>query len=113
MIKVGFIGWRGMVGSVLMGRMLAEKDFTGYEPTFFTTSQVGQRGPQIGTDTPPLQDAFNIDALRKLDRVATIQNRSIRHCENLVGRATGLMRPLPFEWKIRASLYWTLSTGLS
>lgn len=73
MIKVGFIGWRGMVGSVLMGRMLEEKDFTGYEPTFFSTSQVGQNGPQIGVETPPLQDAYDIRALRNLDILVTCQ----------------------------------------
>ena len=73
MIKVGFIGWRGMVGSVLMGRMLEEKDFTGYEPTFFTTSQVGQSGPRIGVETPPLQDAFDIGRLRNLDVLVTCQ----------------------------------------
>ena len=53
MVKVGFIGWRGMVGSVLMERMLSEKDFNGYEPLFFSTSQAGQKGPDIGVDTPP------------------------------------------------------------
>ena len=49
MKRVGFVGWRGMVGSVLMERMLAEKDFDLIdEPVFFTTSQVGQAGPDIG-----------------------------------------------------------------
>jgi aspartate-semialdehyde dehydrogenase len=49
MNRVGFIGWRGMVGSVLMGRMLEENDFaTIPEPVFFTTSQVGQPGPDVG-----------------------------------------------------------------
>ena len=60
MRKVGFIGWRGMVGSVLMERMRAENDFNGYEPLFFTTSQVGQAGPDIGRDIPPLQDALKM-----------------------------------------------------
>ncbi len=45
MARVAFIGWRGMVGSVLMDRMTSEKDFKGFEPVFFTTSQVGQKGP--------------------------------------------------------------------
>ena len=45
MLKVGFIGWRGMVGSVLMERMREEKDFGGYQALFFTTSQAGQPGP--------------------------------------------------------------------
>ncbi|MFH0724779.1 MAG: aspartate-semialdehyde dehydrogenase [Pseudomonadota bacterium] len=73
MIRVGFVGWRGMVGSVLMGRMLAEKDFTGYEPTFFTTSQVGQKGPDVGLEVPPLQDAYNLDMLQVLDVIVTCQ----------------------------------------
>ena len=42
MKKVGFIGWRGMVGSVLMGRMQEENDFAAIDPVFFTTSQAGQ-----------------------------------------------------------------------
>ena len=48
MLKIGFIGWRGMVGSVLLGRMLEEKDFKGYESLFFTTSDIGGGGPAIG-----------------------------------------------------------------
>jgi len=73
MLTVGFIGWRGMVGSVLMQRMLAEKDFKGYEPLFFSTSQVGQAGPSIGTDTPPLQDAYDTGILSKMDIIVTCQ----------------------------------------
>jgi aspartate-semialdehyde dehydrogenase len=73
MQKVGFIGWRGMVGSVLMERMMAEDDFKGFEPTFFSTSQVGEKGPSIGRDTPALQDAFNFTALSKLDIIVTCQ----------------------------------------
>ena len=46
MLRVGFIGWRGMVGSVLMQRMREEKDFAGIEPVFFSTSNVGGAGPQ-------------------------------------------------------------------
>ena len=47
-LRVGFVGWRGMVGSVLMQRMLEEKDFALIEPAFFTTSNVGGEGPAIG-----------------------------------------------------------------
>lgn len=54
MKRVGFVGWRGMVGSVLMERMLAEGDFADIEePVFFTTSNVGGEGPNIGVDTAP------------------------------------------------------------
>lgn len=73
MTKVGFIGWRGMVGSVLMERMLAEKDFSGFEPLFFTTSQVGQAGPDVGLEIPPLQDAYDIKKLAEMDIIVTCQ----------------------------------------
>ena len=53
-MRVGFVGWRGMVGSVLMQRMLEERDFDRIEPAFFTTSNIGGKGPAIGRDTPPL-----------------------------------------------------------
>ncbi|MFP4242109.1 MAG: aspartate-semialdehyde dehydrogenase [Chitinispirillaceae bacterium] len=73
MIKVGFVGWRGMVGSVLMERMQAQGDFKGYEPVFFSTSQVGAKGPSLGFDIPPLKDAFDIEELSKLDVIVTCQ----------------------------------------
>ena len=73
MLKVGFVGWRGMVGSVLMQRMMQENDFADIEPQFFTTSQTGGAAPQIGKDLPALQDAKNIDALRQMDVVLTCQ----------------------------------------
>ena len=73
MLKVGFVGWRGMVGSVLMQRMVDDGDFKGIEPVFFTTSQVGQAGPDVGVDVPPLKDAFDLDALKALDVVITCQ----------------------------------------
>jgi aspartate-semialdehyde dehydrogenase len=65
MMRAGFIGWRGMVGSVLMQRMLEERDFDHVEPVFFTTSQAGGKGPAIGKETPPLEDARNIEALAR------------------------------------------------
>jgi aspartate-semialdehyde dehydrogenase len=71
--RVGFVGWRGMVGSVLMQRMLEEGDFAGIEPVFFSTSQAGQPGPDIGKDVPALQDATDIDALRAMDAILTTQ----------------------------------------
>ena len=72
-MRTGFIGWRGMVGSVLMDRMREEKDFSGLEPVFFTTSQVGRKAPDVGIDTPPLKDAWDIEALKSLDVVVTCQ----------------------------------------
>lgn len=72
-MRVGFVGWRGMVGSVLMGRMLEENDFAGIEPVFYTTSNVGGSGPDIGVDIPPLQDAYDIESLKSLDAIITCQ----------------------------------------
>ena len=74
MKRVGFVGWRGMVGSVLMQRMLDENDFANIdEPVFFTTSQVGQAGPDIGKDIPPLKDANDIEELKAMDAIVTCQ----------------------------------------
>lgn len=72
-MKVGFVGWRGMVGSVLMGRMLEENDFSLIEPVFFTTSNVGGQGPDIGVSIPPLKDAHDIDELASLDAIISCQ----------------------------------------
>ncbi len=72
--RVGFVGWRGMVGSVLLERMRAENDFDKInEAIFFTTSQAGQAAPDIGIDCPALQDAFDIDQLASMDAIVTCQ----------------------------------------
>ena len=77
MKRVGFVGWRGMVGSVLMQRMLDEQDFANIdEPVFFTTSQVGQAGPDIGYDVPPLQDANDLRQLQNMDVIVSCQGSS-------------------------------------
>ena len=76
MKRVGLIGWRGMVGSVLMQRMREENDFDVIEPVFFTTSQHGQPGPDVGKDVPPLKDAKDIDELRAMDVILTCQGGS-------------------------------------
>ncbi|HKM38082.1 MAG TPA: aspartate-semialdehyde dehydrogenase [Thiopseudomonas sp.] len=73
MKRVGLIGWRGMVGSVLMQRMLEERDFDLIEPVFFTTSNVGGQGPAIGKDIPTLKDAYDINELKGLDVILTCQ----------------------------------------
>jgi aspartate-semialdehyde dehydrogenase len=72
-MRIGFVGWRGMVGSVLMQRMLEERDFDLIEPTFFTTSNVGGKAPAIGRETPPLRDAMDIRALAAHDAIVTTQ----------------------------------------
>ena len=70
---VGLVGWRGMVGSVLMQRMRDESDFDHIDPVFFSTSQTGQAGPDIGKDIPLLQDANDIESLKKMDVIITCQ----------------------------------------
>ena len=71
MKKVGFIGWRGMVGSVLTARMQAENDFAHIDPVFFTTSNVGGKGP--GESKEPLKDAKSIADLKRMDAIVTCQ----------------------------------------
>jgi aspartate-semialdehyde dehydrogenase len=73
MKKVGFVGWRGMVGSVLMQRMHAEQDFALIEPAFFSTSQVGAMGPFIGKEAAPLKDARDLAELRRMDVIISCQ----------------------------------------
>src|ERR1035437_601208 len=69
-MKVGLVGWRGMVGSVLLQRMREENDFDGIEPVFFTTSQQGQPAPM---NKGVLIDALNIEELGKQDIIVTCQ----------------------------------------
>ena len=73
MMHVGFVGWRGMVGSVLMQRMQAERDFDFIDPHFFTTSNVGGKAPAIGKDVAPLKDARDVAALKSMDIIVTCQ----------------------------------------
>jgi aspartate-semialdehyde dehydrogenase len=73
MMRVGLVGWRGMVGSVLMQRMREERDFDVIDPVFFTTSQVGGKGPEIGRDIPALKDARNIEELKAMDAIISTQ----------------------------------------
>ena len=73
MKRAGFIGWRGMVGSVLMQRMREENDFALVEPTFFTTSQMGGRSPDIGREVAALKDAYDIDELKSMDILVSCQ----------------------------------------
>lgn len=70
---VGLVGWRGMVGSVLMDRMQAEGDFGLVEPVFFSTSNAGGKAPAYAKNETTLKDAFDIEALKKCDIVITAQ----------------------------------------
>ena len=70
---VGLVGWRGMVGSVLMDRMQAEGDFGLIEPVFFSTSNAGGKAPAQAKNETTLKDAHDIDALKKCDIIITAQ----------------------------------------
>lgn len=70
---VGFVGWRGMVGSVLMERMQAENDFSLIEPVFFSTSNAGGAAPAMAKNETKLKDAHDINALKRCDIIITAQ----------------------------------------
>jgi len=72
-MKVGLVGWRGMVGSVLMQRMLEENDLAGVEAVFFSTSQAGEQAPDFGQGPSILEDASNIAKLAEQDVIITCQ----------------------------------------
>ncbi|PID40564.1 MAG: aspartate-semialdehyde dehydrogenase [Proteobacteria bacterium] len=73
MVSVGIVGWRGMVGSVLVDRMIAEGDFSDITPFFFSTSQAGKDGPDIGGGPQPVLDANDLDALADMAVIVTCQ----------------------------------------
>jgi len=73
MLRVGIVGWRGMVGSVLVQRMREERDFDLLEPVFFSTSQAGGKGPDIGKDTTPVANALDVEALARLPVIISCQ----------------------------------------
>ncbi len=70
---VGLVGWRGMVGSVLINRMVEENDFTHFTPIFFSTSNAGGKAPNFGVDAGTLQDAYDIQALSQCDAIISCQ----------------------------------------
>lgn len=70
---VGLVGWRGMVGSVLMNRMVEENDFAHFTPVFFSTSNAGAKAPDFGVDAGTLQDAYDIEALNRCDAIISCQ----------------------------------------
>jgi aspartate-semialdehyde dehydrogenase len=73
MLRVGIVGWRGMVGSVLVQRMREERDFDHLEPVFFSTSQAGGKGPEIGKAIAPVGDAKDLAALKSLPVIVSCQ----------------------------------------
>ena len=73
MVRAGIIGWRGMVGSVLVQRMREERDFEHVEPVFFSTSQAGGKGPDIGRPVEPVRNAMELAELKKLPVLISCQ----------------------------------------
>ena len=73
MKRVGFVGWRGMVGSVLMERMLAEDDLNGLDMEFYSTSQAGAKAPDIGREVPPVADAYDLKRLADREIIISCQ----------------------------------------
>ena len=79
MLRVGMIGWRGMVGSVLMQRMREENDFRGIEPVFFSTSNAGGAAPAEASDGGTLKDATDLRELAQVRRADQLPGRRIHH----------------------------------
>ena len=73
MVRAGIIGWRGMVGSVLVQRMREERDFDHIEPVFFSTSQAGGKGPDVGRPVEPVRNAMDVAELKKLPVLISCQ----------------------------------------
>ena len=73
MLRVGIVGWRGMVGSVLVQRMREERDFEHFDPVIFSTSQAGGKGPDIDRDLAAVSDARDLDALKTLPVIVSCQ----------------------------------------
>ena len=76
MISVGIVGWRGMVGSVLMERMTAENDFISFNAVFFSTSQAGKTGPDIGSGPQAVLDANDLEKLADMAVIVSCQGGS-------------------------------------
>ena len=88
-MKTGIVGWRGMVGSVLMDRMRAERDFDAIEPVFFSTSQAGGAAPDVGRGHGVLHDANDLAALAACDVILTCQGGDYTNAVQPQLRAAG------------------------
>lgn len=89
MKKVGIVGWRGMVGSVLVERMRDERDFDLVQPSFFSTSQAGATAPAVGGVAGTVQDANDIAALSRMDIIISAQGGDYTHAVHPALRAAG------------------------
>ena len=99
-MRVGIVGWRGMVGSVLMQRMREEGILTSFEPVFFSTSQAGQAAPMGGGK---LLEASDLKTLGTSDVIISCQGgdyttATTPPCAPPAGRAIGSTRPRPCAW---------------
>ncbi|MEZ5101043.1 MAG: aspartate-semialdehyde dehydrogenase [Thermoleophilia bacterium] len=92
-MRVGIVGWRGMVGSVLLERMLAEGDLDLVEPVFFSTSNAGGAPPAIGRELPPLADANDVEQLAAMDVVISCQGGDYTKAVHRALRAGGWTGP--------------------
>jgi len=88
-VKTGIVGWRGMVGSVLMERMRSERDFDVIEPVFFSTSQAGGAAPDVGRGAGVLRDANDLEALAGCDVILTCQGGDYTNAVHPQLRAAG------------------------
>jgi aspartate-semialdehyde dehydrogenase len=88
-VKTGIVGWRGMVGSVLMERMRAEHDFDAIDPVFFSTSQAGGAAPDVGRRAGVLRDANDLEALAACDVILTCQGGDYSNAVHPKLRAAG------------------------
>ena len=88
-MKTGIVGWRGMVGSVLMDRMRAERDFDVIDPVFFSTSQAGGAAPDVGRGAGVLRDANDLGALAACDVILTCQGGDYTNAVHPKLRAAG------------------------
>src|SRR5262245_43288096 len=84
-LRVGIVGWRGMVGSVLMDRMRVSGDFEGIESTFFSTSDAGGKAPAVpGQAAPTLQDAHDLEKLKRMEVLISCQGGA--YTTDVIGR---------------------------
>ena len=113
-MKVGLVGWRGMVGSVLMQRMVEENDFAHFEPFYFSTSNAGGEAPAFGGKTAPaLMDATDISSLKQMDVIITCQGGDYTSdvFPKLKAESwTGLMLHLHYVWMMKQLSYLIQST---
>ena len=89
MVRVGIVGWRGMVGSVLMDRMRSEGDFSTFEPVFFSTSQAGKDGPEIAGGVQSVLDANDLEKLAEMAVIVSCQGGGYTEQTHLLLRKKG------------------------